>query len=512
MIEKPENCIMVIFGGSGDLARRKLIPALFNLHKQDLLPDKLVILGAGRSEYSDESYKELMSGSIEEFCDKKPVERKDLDEFCEHIRYQRIFPDSDDDYSALAARLKDLEKERGILGGNLFYLAVPPSAYLDIARRLGAQGLNRQGGNGGWKRIVIEKPFGYDLGSARQLNHSLKTIFEERQIYRIDHYLGKETVQNLLALRFSNGIFEPLWNGKYIDHVEVTSVEYIGIENRGSYYDNAGALRDMVQNHMLQLVGLIAMEPPARFNPDTVRDETHKVFQSLRILGPEEVADDVIRGQYIDSTVSGKRVPGYRDEEDVAPESRTETFVAMKFFIDNWRWGGVPFYIRAGKRLPTRVTEVVINFKKTPHYMFSHSGPGEISCNQLVVRIQPDEGILLRIGMKLPGAGYQIKNVGLDFHYSDLADTYIPDAYERLLLDCMLGDATLYARADAVEACWEFVDPILRAWKDNPKLKVYGYPAGTWGPMEASELFGDPTIDWRYPCRNLTSDGSYCEL
>ena len=512
MIEKPDDCIMVIFGGSGDLTRRKLIPALFNLHRQDLLPDRIAILGASRSEYTDESYRELMSGSIEKYCDKQPVERRDLDEFCEHILYQQISSDSDGDYSALAARVTDLEKERGIRGSSLFYLAVPPSAYSDIARRLGAQGLSRQNHDAGWRRIVVEKPFGYDLKSARELDRSLKRVFKEDQIYRIDHYLGKETVQNLLALRFSNGIFEPLWNGKYIDHVEVTSVENIGIENRGSYYDKAGALRDVVQNHMLQLVGLIAMEPPARFNPDTVRDETHKVFQSLRILSPGEVADSVIRGQYTESTVGGKRVPGYRDEEDVAPGSRTETFVAMKSFIDNWRWGGVPFYIRAGKRLPTRVTEVVINFKKTPHYMFSQSGKGEINCNQLVVRIQPDEGILLRIGMKLPGAGYQIKNVSLDFHYSDLVNTYIPDAYERLLLDCMLGDATLYARADAVEACWEFVDPILEAWKDNPDLKVYGYPAGTWGPREASELFADPTIDWRYPCRNLTSDDSYCEL
>jgi glucose-6-phosphate 1-dehydrogenase len=512
MIERPDNCIIVIFGGSGDLTRRKLIPALFNLHRQDLLPDRLVILGASRSEYTDESYKQLMSESIEEFSDKKPVERKDLEEFSEHILYQRTFPDSDDHYSALADRLADLEKERGIQSNNLFYLAVPPSAYMEIARRLGAQGLNRQDVNGGWKRIVIEKPFGYGLKSARELNRSLKRVFREEQIYRIDHYLGKETVQNLLALRFSNGIFEPLWNGKYIDHVEVTSVENIGIENRGSYYDRAGALRDMVQNHMLQLVGLIAMEPPARFNPDTVRDETHKVFQSLRILSPGDVAENVIRGQYTESTISGKRVPGYRGEVDVAPESRTETFVAMKFCIDNWRWGGVPFYIRAGKRLPTRVTEVVINFKKTPHYMFSHSDKGEINCNQLVVRIQPDEGILLRIGMKLPGAGYQIKNVSLDFHYSDLVNTYIPDAYERLLLDGMLGDATLYARADAVEACWEFVDPILEVWKDNPDLRVYGYPAGTWGPREASQLFADPTIDWRFPCRNLTSDDSYCEL
>jgi glucose-6-phosphate 1-dehydrogenase len=512
MIEKPDNCIMVIFGGSGDLTKRKLIPGLFNLHRQDLLPEKIAILGAGRTEYTDESYAKFISESIAEFCDKEPVEQKDLSEFCEHIAYHRVSTDSDDDYAALAARLDDLRKERQIRDDYLFYLAVPPSAYLNIARRLGAQGLSKQGGENGWKRIVIEKPFGTDLGSARELNHSLKTIFKEDQIYRIDHYLGKETVQNLLALRFSNGIFEPLWNGKYIDHIEVTSVEDIGIENRGSYYDGAGALRDMVQNHMLQLVGLIAMEPPARFNPDTVRDETHKVFQSLRKLSSDNIAENVVRGQYTESTVRGEKVPGYRDEEHVASESRTETFVAMKFFIDNWRWGGVPFYIRAGKRLPTRVTEVVINFKKTPHYMFSQSGRGEINCNQLIIRIQPDEGILLRIGMKLPGAGYQIKNVGMDFHYSDLADTYIPEAYERLLLDCMLGDATLYARADAVEACWEFVDPILEAWNDNPDLKVYGYPAGTWGPHAASKLFDDPTIDWRYPCRNLTSEESYCEL
>ncbi|MCX6137893.1 MAG: glucose-6-phosphate dehydrogenase [Ignavibacteriales bacterium] len=315
-----------------------------------------------------------------------------------------------------------------------------------------------------------------------------------------------------MALRFSNGMFEPLWNRNYVDRVEITAAENIGIENRGGYYEQAGILRDMVQNHLLQVAGIVAMEPPSTFNATAVRNEIVKVMESLRPLKKEDVFRSVIRGQYVASVIRGESVPGYRREKDVAPDSRIETFVAMKFFIDNWRWGGVPFYIRTGKRLPTRVTEAVIHFNKTPHVLFSSGESGVAAGNQLVIRIQPDEGVLVKFGMKVPGAGFDIQTVNMDFHYSELSHTYVPSAYERLLLDCMLGDATLYARSDAVEACWAFVMPIVNAWDEHPGEKLYGYPAGTWGPIEARDLFASQNDDWRYPCKNLSDDGIYCEL
>ena len=340
----------------------------------------------------------------------------------------------------------------------------------------------------------------------------MQEIFIEDQIYRIDHYLGKETVQNILAFRFANGIFEPLWNRNFIHHVEITGVENIGVEDRGGYYDSSGALRDMVQNHLLQVLSIIAMEPPSKFEATALRNEKVKVFQSLSQIKPEDVKKQVVRGQYTGSTVRGEKVPGYREEKGVAADSRTETFLAMKFYIGNWRWGGVPFYIRTGKRMPTRVSEVTIHFKKTPHALFSQNLAPTVGDNQLVIRIQPDEGILLKFGIKVPGAGFEIKTVNMDFHYSDISERTIPEAYERLLLDCMLGDASLYARSDAVETCWEFISPILDAWENDPDLPLYGYPAGTWGPKEASNLFDESNEDWRYPCKNLANDGEYCEL
>jgi glucose-6-phosphate 1-dehydrogenase len=363
-----------------------------------------------------------------------------------------------------------------------------------------------------WRRVIIEKPFGTSLESARELNRQLLGHMAEHQVYRIDHYLGKETVQNLLVTRFSNGIFEPLWNRNYIHHIEITSAESIGVEGRGGYYDGSGALRDMVQNHLLLLAGLVAMEPPVLINSKNIRNEIVKVFQSLRPIKEEDVAQQVIRGQYIDSHVKGKTVKGYRSEEGVHPDSRTETFVAMKFFIDNWRWAGIPFYIRTGKMLPTRVTEIVIHFKATPHHLFCDNESLSKQSNQLVIRIQPDEGILMKFGMKVPGAGFKVQNVNMDFHYSDLSDTYVPSAYERLLLDCMLGDSTLYHRGDAVEAAWSFVEPILAAWKNNPGIPVHGYPAGSWGPDVSDNLIEEKDLTWRYPCKNLTDDGLYCEL
>jgi len=359
--------------------------------------------------------------------------------------------------------------------------------------------------------LIIEKPFGSSLESARELNRNLLNYFTEDQLFRIDHYLGKETVQNLMVTRFGNGIFEPVWNRNFIERVEVTAVENIGIEDRGGYYDNAGAMRDMVQNHLLQIVGIVAMEPPVVIEADSIRYEKLKVFQSLRPIKPEEVSKQVIRGQYTSSKIKGETVAAYREEPGVDGDSHTETYVAMKFYIDNWRWAGIPFYIRTGKRLPTRVTEIVIEFKPTPHHLFDESAFDHYSANQLIIRIQPDEGILLKFGMKEPGAGFKVRPVNLDFHYSELADIKLPSAYERLLLDCMRGDATLYSRGDTVEAAWNFIQPVLDAWKNDPSIPIYGYPAGTWGPFESDKLM-EGNQRWRYPCKNLTDDGLYCEL
>ena len=508
-MEKPNSCILVIFGASGDLTNRKLIPALYDLQIQKLLPDNFGILGIGRTPLSDDSFRAKMEDALFHAQLAKNATADDKNSFINKIFYTAIDTASVDDYGKLAARLESLNTQLKTEGNYIYYLATPPSLYKTVAQNLAAFNLHKSQGEHGCRRIIIEKPFGYDLKTAVELNQFIHTIFNENQIYRIDHYLGKETVQNLLVTRFSNGIFEPLWNRNFIHHVEITSSESIGVESRGGYYDNAGALRDMVQNHLLQICSLVAMEPPAVIEADAIRNETLKVLQSIRPIAKEDVDKFVIRGQYTASHVRGDALSGYREEPGVDPNSRTETFVALKFFIDNWRWSGVPFYIRSGKRLPTRVTEIVINFRTTPHALF-HSPEGSMR-NQLIIRIQPDEGILLKFGMKVPGAGFDVENVNMDFHYSDLSGVHLPEAYERLLLDSMLGDATLYSRGDAVEACWKFITPILEAWSENPDLKVYGYPAGSWGPENADSLI-DGLWGWRYPCKNLSDDGLYCEL
>jgi glucose-6-phosphate 1-dehydrogenase len=388
-------------------------------------------------------------------------------------------------------------------------MATPPNMYEIISENLSKAGFADQ--SEGFRRFIFEKPFGYDLKSGIELNRKLHELISEVQIYRIDHYLGKETVQNVLVTRFANGIFEPLWNRNYIHRVEITSAESIGVEDRGGYYDSAGALRDMVQNHLLNLVGMTAMEPPSSLEPDSIRNEVLKVFQSLQPLGEADVPKHVIRGQYTGSTVRGECITGYRYEKGVPHDSRTETFVAIKFFIDNWRWGGVPFYMRTGKRLPTKVTEIVIHFKRTPHHLFRRE-TGIQSSNQLIIRIQPDEGILMKFDMKEPGSGFNVKNVNMDFHYRDLADVRVPSAYERLLYDVMIGDSTLFSRDDQVEMAWKFIEPIQKAWVNNPVIKIYGYPAGTWGPSVSNDLIEGCGITWRYPCKNLADDGLYCEL
>jgi glucose-6-phosphate 1-dehydrogenase len=510
-MQKPENQILVIFGASGDLTWRKLIPAIYDLEEQTLLPENFAVLGVSRSEFSDDKFRGKMIDGIKKFSNYKEDGNNKLEIFAKKLFYLSIDTANPEDYANLKKKLNELDSKFKTKSNYIFYLATPPGLYSKIPSNLAVHNLNANGNIQGWRRLIIEKPFGYDLDSATKLNRDLLSEFNENQIYRIDHYLGKETVQNVLVTRFSNGVFEPLWNRNYVDHIEVTSSENIGVENRGGYYDESGALRDMVQNHLLQITGLIGMEPPSSFDSNAIRNEILKVFQSLHLLKPEEVPKKVIRGQYGSSIVRGEKIPGYREERGVPADSRTETYVAMKFFIDNWRWGGVPFYIRTGKRLPTKVTEVVIHFKQTPHHLFSRKDSAE-ACNQLVIRIQPDEGILLKIGMKVPGAGFNIQTVNMDFHYSDLQNTYLPTAYERLLHDCMIGDSTLYARGDAVEAAWKFIQPIQKAWQENKDIPLYGYPAGTWGPENADDLIDKPNIKWRYPCKNLINDGLYCEL
>ncbi len=499
-----EPHILVIFGASGDLTKRKLIPALYELHTQDFLPEKFAVLGVSRTELTDQEFQKKMI----EFLPEHPDNQKDIEAFLEHLFYQPISTADSADYPILKSRLESLGQQLSIPPNYIYYLSTPPNLYEVIPQSLAEAGLNDA--TNGFRRLIIEKPFGTDLKSAKELNKNLLNYFREDQLYRIDHYLGKETVQNMLVTRFSNGIFEPIWNHNFVHHIEITAAETLGVEDRGGYYDHSGAMRDMVQNHLMQLVGMVAMEPPVVIKADAIRNEVLKVFQSLRPIQEEDVIHHVIRGQYTHSQIHNEQVDGYREEHGVDPQSRTETFLAMKFYIDNFRWAGVPFYIRTGKKLPARVTEVVIHFKNTPHHLFGEQDSMAPLNNQLVLRIQPDEGILLKFGMKVPGAGFRVQTVNMDFHYNELSDVYLPSAYGRLLLDSMQGDATLYARGDAVEQAWEFVQPILDAWKNNSDIPIYGYPAGTWGPELVDDLMEEGT--WRYPCKNLAHDGEYCEL
>lgn len=508
--KKISDQILVIFGASGDLTYRKLIPAVFDLFQNKSLPTNFVILGIARSTFSDEEFRKKMKDGIKQFSYFKNANDDEIDLFCEKIFYLSIRTDNSDDYLNVRTTLEELDKKHNTNGNYIFYLSTPPNLYPLIPKFLTNQGLNKAEGK--IRRIVIEKPFGSDLESAIELNNLLLEKYTEKQIYRMDHYLGKETVQNVMVTRFANGIYEPLWNRNFIHHVEITAAENIGVENRGGYYDHSGALRDMVQNHLLQLVALVAMEPPMVIESDAIRNEKLKVFQALRPLSDEDIKNCVIRGQYTAANVRGEFQKGYREEYEVSPDSRTETYVAIKLFIDNWRWGGVPFYIRTGKRLPTRVSEIVIHFNPTPHNLFVQNKEFCNDGNILVLRIHPDEGILLKTGMKVPGGGFMVKNVNMDFHYSSLQNTYVPSAYERLILDAMLGDSTLYTRGDALESAWKFVQPILDYWKNNPDTSLQGYPCGSWGPQNADSLIDGENITWRYPCKNLSDDGIYCEL
>ncbi len=498
--------VLVIFGASGDLAARKIMPALADLDDRRLLPARFAVLGAGRTPLDDAGFR---ARTVAARKDGRTGFREPR-----NLRYLPLDPAEPAAYARLRERLAALDAEIGAGGNALFYLAVPPDLHASILRGLAAAGLNQPPAAtpAAWRRVIVEKPFGHDLASAQALNRLIHTVFREEQVFRIDHYLGKETVQNILVTRFANSIFEPLWNRQAIARIEISAAEELGVESRGGYYDKAGALRDMVQNHLLQVLAFIAMEPPAAATARAIRHETQKVFQSLRPYAPNDLTRSVVRGQYTASTVRGVRVPGYREEAGVNPDSRTETFVALRGLIDNDRWRGVPFFIRTGKRLPTRVSEAVIHFKPNPHLLFKGEAGNRVPPNQLILRIQPDEGLLLKFNLKVPGAGFQAHPAGMDFHYKDLVDVRLPDAYERLLLDAMRGDSTLFLSGAESEAGWAYIDPILQAWDALPDFKLYGYPAGTWGPEAADGLIGVPGETWRFPCKNLTADDTFCEL
>ncbi|MDU1236247.1 MULTISPECIES: glucose-6-phosphate dehydrogenase [Haemophilus] len=481
------NCI-VIFGASGDLTHRKLIPALYNLYKIGRLSENFSVLGVARSELNDETFREKMREALIHNEETTP---ETLDAFCSHLYYQSVNTSDAQDYGKLVPRLDNLHDKYKTCGNTLYYMSTPPSLYGVIPECLAAHGLNTE--EYGWKRIIVEKPFGYDEKTAQALDVQIHRFFEEHQIYRIDHYLGKETVQNLLVLRFSNGWFEPLWNRNFIDYVEITGAESIGVEERGGYYDGSGAMRDMFQNHLLQVLAMVAMEPPAIINANSMRDEVAKVMHSLRPLTAEDMEHNLVLGQYTAAEINGKMENGYLEEKGVPADSRTETYIALRCEIENWRWAGVPFYVRTGKRLPARVTEIVIHFKTTPHPVFSQNAPE----NKLIIRIQPDEAISMRFGLKKPGAGFEAKEVSMDFRYADLAGAQVLTAYERLLLDAMKGDATLFARTDAVHAAWKFVQPILD-YKANGG-RIHEYEAGTWGPVAADKLIAKQGKVWRKP-------------
>ena len=492
----PEPATVVIFGASGDLTQRKLVPALYSLASEGSI-SRAAIVGYSRSSIADDDFRDRMRAGIDEFARRRPADEDLWASFGQSIFYQQGGFDDLAAFERLKVRLEEIEKSLGLPGNRLFYLATPPSVFAPIVKNLGAVGLVDPA-ESPFARVIIEKPFGRDLSSARELNQQIRSVLKERQIYRIDHYLGKETVQNLLVFRFANGIFEPLWNNKYVDHVQITGAETLGLGGRGGYFDQAGILRDMVQNHLLQVVSLAAMEPPIAFNGETVRDEKVKVMQALRPIEVADIDDRVIRGQYTGGSVLGTTVPGYREEDGVDANSHTETFVGLKLAIDNWRWAGVPFYLRSGKRMPKKVTEVAIHFKSAPHRLFRQMHMADSYANVLSIRIQPDEGITMNIGAKIPGPAVEISPVTMEFRYASSFGVAPPEAYERLLLDSLIGDSTLFIREDEVDASWSFITPIHEAWREH-KIRPFPYAAGTWGPQESHDLLGDDGHKWRRP-------------
>ncbi len=491
----PQPCSIVIFGATGDLTHRKLVPALYNIAAGGELPPAVTVVGFARREKTDEGFRQELEEAARKYS--RQTVRDDLWKgFAQSIFYHRGEFHDLEAYKSLAERLDKFDQERGTRGNRLFYLAVSPDQFESILKNLKAVGLNKARPES-WARVVVEKPFGRDLATARELNRVVSNSFSEDQTYRIDHFLGKETAQNILVLRFANAIFEPIWNSRYIDHIQITAAETLGVEGRAGYYETAGALRDMVQNHLLQLLCLVAMEPPTDLRADSIRDEKVKVVRSLHHFDAEEVAKNVVRAQYSAGAIDGKPVPGYREEPKVDPNSKTETYVALRLRIDNWRWFEVPFYVRVGKRLPKSATEISVHFKKAPLVLFNKESMLH-DHNALVIRIQPDEGIALRMQAKIPGNNLRIEPVKMDFHYGTSFGKASPEAYERLLLDAMSGDPTLFARRDEVEQAWSFIDPIENAWADEKNApELCFYDAGSWGPEAADELLARDHRTWR---------------
>ena len=488
-----DPCVIIIFGASGDLTRRKLIPAILNLQNGGFLPRNLAVVGVARTQMSNAEFRDEVKPE-DKVLSTEPM-RAAGGALSERIFYFPADATKAESFNGLADFLKKTDAQVGTPGNYLFYLSVSPTVFAPIVQNLGKSGLAREEG-GRWRRVIIEKPFGHDLPSALELNRTIRSVVGEKQIFRIDHYLGKETVQNLMVFRFGNGMFEPIWNRNYIDHVQITVAEELGVEGRGGYYDTAGAMRDMVPNHIAQLVSLVGMEPPISFSPDAVRDEQVKLLRSVEPLSPEDVLHQAVRGQYGAGDVEGQKVPGYRDEEKVPSESTTDTFVAMRLMVDNWRWAGVPFYVRTGKRLPRRVTQIVIQFKHAPAMLFQHTSVDRLTTNRLYIHIQPKEGISLRFGAKVPGPVLTVGAVEMDFDYVDYFGKVSSTGYETLLYDAMIGDATLFQRADMVEAGWSMVQPILDVWKALPPRSFPNYPSGSWGPTDADVLLKREGRHW----------------
>ena len=499
-ISPGEPCTIVIFGASGDLAKRKLLPALYNLKVLGLMPLNFAVIGVAVTDGDDAAYREKITADIKEFAT-RPVEKEQWDDFAKRSYY--IQGDFNDEglFQKLGAKIKDVQSAWNLPGNVLFYLAVSPTFFAKVVDQLGAAGLTAQTRDA-WRRVIIEKPFGRDLASARDLNANLSKNLDESQVYRIDHYLGKETVQNIMVFRFGNSIFEPIWNRRYIDYVQITVAEKLGVELRGGYYDHSGVLRDMVQNHILSVLSLIAMEPPSSISGDSVRNEKVKVLEAIRPMEPEEVIANTVRGQYGAGIIDGKHVPAYRSEPDVNPRSNTETFVAMKLFVENWRWAEVPFFIRSGKRLAEHTTQVVIGFRRAPLLLFGEDVQTKSKPNRLVMHVQPDEGITLDIHAKRPGPNINLVNVPLDFSYSDFGDGIAATGYETLLYDCMIGETTLFHRYDSVDASWRIVTPILDVWQALPARDFPNYASGSWGPESSETLLAKSGHFWHhYPLK-----------
>ena len=491
---RADSCVMVIFGASGDLTKRKLIPALYNLARDGLLSRQFAVVGLATREYDTESFRQQIGEDLRTFST-APVDAEIWEWLARRLYYVRGSIEDAATYRELGTTIAEASKEHGVHDNLFHYLAVAPKFFSGIVRELDAAGLARERTNG-WRRVVIEKPFGRDLESARALNAEIRQVLEERQIYRIDHYLGKETVQNLMVFRFGNGIFEPIWNRRYIDHVQITAAETVGVEKRGGYYETSGALRDMVPNHLFQLVSHTAMEPPISFDADAVRDEQAKVLHAIQPFAPQDVLTNTVRGQYGHGMHGGESRTAYRTEPDVAADSQTETYCALKLSIDNWRWADVPFYLRTGKRMAKRCTDIAIQFKRAPFMLFRKSGVPDLTRNRLMIRIQPDEGMSLTFGAKVPGTVLRQSTVHMDFSYAEHFGAHTSTGYERLLYDCTIGDQTLFQRADMVEAGWAVVSPILDVWKAVPARNFPNYASGSWGPQEADALLARDGRSW----------------